>query len=59
MTFENWIHHANVALQKRYNITISDSGYTDKEFFARFGNQRADEAVEEFATKYDLTPAKH
>jgi len=54
MTFNNWIAAVNTELERTYCISIRDSGYTDSEFYKRFGQQRPEAAVQEYAEKFDL-----
>lgn len=59
MTFDNWIYAVNKAMRKHYGLAISDTGYTEKEFFARFGNQRPLDAVLAFGEKYASSSSKN
>ncbi len=42
-------------LQQHYAINFKDTGYDEKEWLARFGDQPVAEAVAAYAEKYDLT----
>ena len=48
----------NQKLEQTYCINFDDTGYTEKEWITRFGDLSLDEAVLEYAQKYDLTPLK-
>lgn len=54
MNTENWIYAVNKEMRRRYGLAIDDTGYTEKEFYARFGGQRPLDAVIAFGDKYDL-----
>ena len=43
-------------LKQSYCINFDDTGYTEIEWIARFGDLSLDEAVFEYAQKYNLTP---
>lgn len=55
MTFDNWIAAVDKEMMHLYCIDLTDSGFTDKEFFDKYGNQRPVEAVLAFGDDYDLT----
>jgi hypothetical protein len=43
-------------LKQHYGITLEDAGLCAEEWLDRFGDESALDAIEAFATKYDLTP---
>ena len=45
-------------LKQSYCINFDDTGYTENEWIARFGDLSLDDAVSEYAKKYDLTSLK-
>lgn len=47
---------ADQYMREVYGLSIEEAGLTADEFFDRFGDESPAEAVESFATKYDLTP---
>lgn len=49
---------AEEQLQKIYGVSFADIGLTDEEWLERFGDQTAEEAVEEYGGKYDLVPVR-
>lgn len=53
---QQYLNLADVLLQQRYAITLKDTGYDDLEWLVRFGDQPVEDAVTEYATKYDLIP---
>ena len=48
----------NQKLEQTYCINFDDTGYTENEWIARFGDLSLDDAVSEYAKKYDLTSLK-
>ena len=48
----------NQKLEQTYCINFDDTGYTENEWIARFGDLSLDDAVSEYAQKYDLTSLK-
>ncbi|MDF3125227.1 hypothetical protein [Rheinheimera sp. 1928-s] len=53
---QQYLNLADVLLQQRYAITLKDTGYDGLEWLARFGDQPVEDAVTEYAAKYDLIP---
>jgi len=53
---QQYLNLADVLLQQRYAIALKDTGYDDQEWLVRFGDQPVEDAVAEYATKYDLIP---
>lgn len=53
---QQYLNLADALLQQQYAITLKDTGYDDLEWFIRFGGQPVEDAVTEYATKYDLIP---
>jgi hypothetical protein len=43
-------------LEQTYCINFNDTGYTEEEWVARFGDLPLDKAINEYAQKYELTP---
>lgn len=43
-------------LKAIYCIDFDDTGYTKEEWLAQFGGLELDDAIEEYAQKYALTP---
>lgn len=51
-----YISDADKLLEKRYGISLADTGLADEEWLDRFGDEPALEAVEAYAAKYALIP---
>lgn len=45
-------------LQALYCINFEDTGFTESEWLARYGDLELDEAIVVYANKYDLTAFK-
>ncbi|MBQ0745291.1 MAG: hypothetical protein KBT82_00045 [Marinobacter sp.] len=43
-------------LNQRYGVSLAEIGIGEEEWLDRFGGEPAADAVEAFASKYDLTP---
>ena len=52
-----WIKQFDEQLRKTYLISISDSGWTEDDLFARWGDTDPVEAVFQFGDKYGLMSA--
>lgn len=52
----SWICKVDQEMQEKYGISISEAGWEDMEFFDRFGHLDPTNAIDLFATKYDLSP---
>lgn len=53
---ENRISEAEQLLKQRYGVSFADIGVDGEEWLVRFGDQSVADAVDAYATKYDLTP---
>lgn len=53
---QQYLNLADALLQQRYAMTLKDTGYDNLEWLIRFGDQQVEDAVTEYATKYDLIP---
>lgn len=54
----NYFELLSKKLHLLYCINFDDTGYTKSEWLACFGDLDLDEAVIQYAEKYDLTPLK-
>jgi hypothetical protein len=54
-----YFERLNAKLQRLYCINFDDTGYSESEWLARFGDLELDEAIEIYAKKYDLTSNKN
>lgn len=53
---KNCISEAELLLKQRYGVSFADIGIDGEEWLGRFGDQPLVDAVEAYASKYDLTP---
>ncbi len=53
---KNYISDVEQFLKQRYGVSLADIGLDAEEWLDRFGDEPAADAVETYASKYDLTP---
>jgi len=53
-TQQQWCEQAEATLKARCLVNFEDIGIPADEFYERFGDATPDDAVTEFASKYDL-----
>lgn len=52
---ESYFELLSQKLEQDYCINFNDTGYSEAEWLQRFGDLAIDEAVVDYARKYDLT----
>ncbi|MCT8127602.1 hypothetical protein H1D31_16465 [Alishewanella sp. BS5-314] len=52
---ESYFEQLSQKLEQSYCINFDDTGYSEAEWLQRFGDLAVDEAIAEYAQKYDLT----
>jgi hypothetical protein len=55
MKLDDWIAAVNKEMLHFFGINLTDSGFTEKEFFERYGNQRPLSAVLDYGDDFDLS----